>query len=63
VLLLDNGWAEVPVVTRTMRLVLLIGVVLWGCGGEKKSAPELALVDGKPVTQAELDGFFKLKRA
>jgi peptidyl-prolyl cis-trans isomerase C len=43
-------------------LAFVFACVACACGGDKGSAPELARVDGKPVTQAELDAFFKLKR-
>jgi len=43
--------------------VILFGVALGACGGgDRKTSPELATVNGRAITQAELDAFMKLKR-
>jgi peptidyl-prolyl cis-trans isomerase C len=42
--------------------VLILGFLIGACAGDRKASPELAIVNGKPVTQSELDAFLKLKR-
>src|SRR5689334_13085306 len=45
-----------------LRYTLVFAILVSGCGGDHKTSTELALVNGKTVTQDELHAFLKLKR-
>jgi len=47
-----------------LLILSLLALALAGCGsGDSKHAPQLAVINDKPVTQAEFEAYLKFKRA